>query len=630
MMLLLSSLLLVVGLGFYRRANTAWFFRLTHTLVTITFLFVTASYLLADYFTGNGIDESVAYHLEYGLEGAGFGEYAMLMLVSLVFVIFAIWLLYWLLKKAATQKGKNSWLGLFSITALVAALLISPGTRGWYDLYRHQLNLFKDPFSELDIDADESEIAKLPVFKKYYRTPVLKKKPEKPLNLVFIYAEGLERTYFDEERFPGLIQHLRSLEQSSAYFTDIKQVAGSGWTIAGMVASQCGIPLFTPSHGNSMSGMDTFLAGATCLGDLLKQAGYHLAFYGGADLNFAGKGKFYTTHGFDEVSGRAKLLPTLKYPHYKTAWGLFDDSLFELAFVQFDKLSRQKDPFGLFLLTLDTHSPNGHPSGSCKGMQYRDGSNPILNAVACSDFLIGRFIRQIEQSSFADNTLVVLVSDHLALRNTAHSMLKKGPRRDLFMVRGPGVESGAIAKEGSPLDITPTLLPYLGIKAEVGLGRNLLGGELPIITEFADKTNGMMRFWSPQIGRFWDFPEIRETIRVDAINHTINLDDREFPLPILIQFDPRLHTKLHFQIDNSPGHKTLVDHLRGFNRHTPYLWVDSCDVVSRYNERASGEGLCAILGRTQHKSQWVQKIPDTVVITVEDIRQLAFQRDPEG
>ena len=622
-----------MGLALYWRADASWLYRLAHALATITFLFVTASYLLADYFTGNGIDQSVAYHLEYGLEGAGFGEYAMLMLVSLVslvFVVFAIWLLYWLSRKAATQKGGNSWLGLFSIIILVAALLTSPGTRGWYDLYRHQLNLFKDPFSELNIAADESEIDKLPAFKKYYRTPVLEKKPEEPLNLVFIYAEGLERTYFDEERFPGLIKHLRSLEQSSAYFTDIKEVTGSGWTIAGMVASQCGMPLFTPSHGNSMSGMDTFLAGATCLGDLLKQAGYHLTFYGGADLDFAGKGKFYTTHGFNEVSGKAKLLPTLKNSRYKTAWGLFDDSLFELAFVQFDKLSRQGDPFGLFLLTLDTHSPNGHPSGGCEGIQYQDGSNPILNAVTCSDFLISRFMRQIEQSSYADNTLVVLASDHLALRNTAHSTLKKGPRRDLFMVRGPGVESGVIEKEGSPLDIAPTLLSYLGIEAEVGLGRNLLGAELPVITEFADKTNGMMLFWSPQIGKFWDFPRIREVIQVDAINHTIKLDDREFPLPLLIQFNSRLHTKLRFQIDNSPGHKKLVDHLRGFNRHTPFLWVDDCEVMNRYNEMASGNGLCTVLGRAKHKEQWVQKIPDIAVITVEDIRQLVFQEDQGG
>jgi hypothetical protein len=32
-------------------------------------------------------------------------------------------------------------------------------------------------------------------------------------------------------------------------------------------------------------------------------------------------------------------------------------------------------------LTLDTHHPDGHPSRSCDGSIYRDGSNPILNAV---------------------------------------------------------------------------------------------------------------------------------------------------------------------------------------------------------------------------------------------------------
>ena len=38
-------------------------------------------------------------------------------------------------------------------------------------------------------------------------------------NVVFIYAEGLERTYFDETLFPGLINKLRVLESKGTYFT---------------------------------------------------------------------------------------------------------------------------------------------------------------------------------------------------------------------------------------------------------------------------------------------------------------------------------------------------------------------------------------------------------------------------
>lgn len=107
-------------------------------------------------------------------------------------------------------------------------------------------------------------------------------------NLVYIYAESLERTYLDENLFPGLITELKELEQSALSFTGLEQVSGTHWTIAGMVASQCGIPLVTASGGNAMSGIDRFLPGATCLGDVLHTRGYNLIYMGGADNDFAG------------------------------------------------------------------------------------------------------------------------------------------------------------------------------------------------------------------------------------------------------------------------------------------------------------------------------------------------------
>ena len=139
-------------------------------------------------------------------------------------------------------------------------------------------------------------------FEDYYREPVIgQQKSGNPKNLVFIYAEGLERTWFDERLFPGVMQSLSKLRDLAVDFTNINQMPFTSWTIAGIVASQCGIPLVIASQGNAMSEMDMFIPGAVCLGDLLKANGYHSEFYGGADLDFAGKGKFFRTHGFASV-----------------------------------------------------------------------------------------------------------------------------------------------------------------------------------------------------------------------------------------------------------------------------------------------------------------------------------------
>ncbi|NEL81333.1 MAG: phosphoglycerol transferase I, partial [Xanthomonas perforans] len=83
-----------------------------------------------------------------------------------------------------------------------------------------------------------------------------------------IYGESLERTYFDESVFPGLMPNLRALATEAVDVRNLTSTEGSGWTIAGMVASMCGVPLTTaPGDENSMDRMGMFLPEARCLGD---------------------------------------------------------------------------------------------------------------------------------------------------------------------------------------------------------------------------------------------------------------------------------------------------------------------------------------------------------------------------
>ena len=112
---------------------------------------------------------------------------------------------------------------------------------------------------------------------------------ERARNIVWIYGESLERTYLDPQVFPDLMPHLSRLAEQAADFRGIASPEGSGWTIAGLVSSMCGVPLTTArGDENAMGRMGRFLPGAYCLGDYLKQQGYRLHFSGGADAAFAG------------------------------------------------------------------------------------------------------------------------------------------------------------------------------------------------------------------------------------------------------------------------------------------------------------------------------------------------------
>ncbi len=138
-----------------------------------------------------------------------------------------------------------------------------------------------------------------PDFETYYKTPNKQINAPK-LNLVYIYGESLERTYFDERglSWPDAGTG-RAEKDQSLDFSHTEQLPGTDYTIAGMVASQCGIPLFAPFEGNASASMSSFFPQNICLGDILKNSGYENYFIQGANLRFAGKDVFLKSHGFD-------------------------------------------------------------------------------------------------------------------------------------------------------------------------------------------------------------------------------------------------------------------------------------------------------------------------------------------
>ena len=611
----LSLSLFVVSLYLFRKTGSTTKNIFFYTMVSISVICY-LTYGISDYFTGNGIDESIIFHLKYGLGGAGFAEYSDLIFKSIAAIILSSMLLVWLLVRRGKSPSPWTFRKNISYLLVLLSLLSNPATSDVYTLFSestgtvHAKKIHKKPYTTKPSTAE---------FAKFYLKPSITRLTNETKNLVVIYAEGLERTYFDQTIFPGLITGLRELESKSTYFTNIKQVSGTRWTIGGMVASQCGIPLVTPSHHNSMAGMDVFLPSAICLGDLLHDEGYELVYYGGADLAFAGKGKFYSTHKFDHIVGREELLPALEKKSYVTGWGLYDDSLFDLAYERFEKLSTLDKKFGLFLLTLDTHHPNGHPSRSCQNIKYRDGSNPMLNAVACSDYLISRFVNRVTQSPYGEKTVVVLLSDHLALRNTAYDDLTKRERKNLFMVIEPKVNKPTkIQKLGSTLDISPTILPFIGYEGSIGLGRNL--NETNQATSEIEYIQLNLHAWKQHISDFWDFPEIRDCVQVDVSSHTLKIDNREFKIPVLVELTPELKTTLKFQFDTSEGNDKLMDHLLKLDDHQPFIIIDQCANLSLSETNLGQSGFCLIAGVGD---KYIKKIKlyGNLKFTSDDIRE---------
>ena len=325
-------------------------------------------------------------------------------------------------------------------------------------------------------------------------------------NLVIIIAESLEASFANAELLgKDLTPALTALERDAVRFSNMVQLPSASWTMGGIVASQCALPLDLPDvwdhaatdkadrdwpHNplNTLTGaIERLLPDQECLGDILERHGYRNVHIGSDPLAFAGKGAFLATHGYAERYGWEELRGELPDPDVHGPWGLYDEDLFRLAWPRLEALAREPRPFSLMLLTVDTHDVTGrNVSSSC-------GVPPLINTggftVRCADHLIANFIARIRASW--PSTVVVLMSDHLAFPNAITDRMNAPEARRLrFVVWAPAMEPRVIARPGTHFDIAPTVLDVLGFVAyrHHNLGASLLAFESPWFTHDAAPT----------------------------------------------------------------------------------------------------------------------------------------------
>lgn len=580
---------------------------LFESIIFFLFGLISIIYCIANYFTADGINETVLATLNLGLENAGFKEYSFLILgsFSAFLLLFIVSFFYYAhLSKLSTNPPKKIKAFLHN-GFFILSFLAHPFSLDMLNLYE-----------TLSLEQSKD-------FNEYYAN-IQHKIPTNRKNLVYIYAESLEKTYFDSNLFPSLTPQLSSLiKQEGIEFSNIGQTIGTGFTLGGMVASQCGIPLFTESHGNSMSGIEKFYPKAICISDILKNENYYLSFFKGASTKFSGADKFYKTHKFDSILGRDELVQYLNDQNYINGWGLYDDTLLDLAYDEFVRLSTEKNNFALFLLTLDTHHPNGQLSKSCADNLYLDGSNPILNTVKCSDMLLAKFIDKIQKSDFAKNTIIVLTSDHLAMRNSAYEILNKEKnRKNLFVVfTHENKEYKEMSKPGKTLDISSTIMSFLGNNIDIGLGRNLLLKD-SISTQFKDFDHKLHQ-WRKSILSLWEFPKLGTSLDINLQSKEIKVSDSIFHFPIFMKISPEGNIKPFF--DFTADYKLYQ--LFGWSEFgDKYIWIDTCKMINYiFDANATGE-YCVVQGQYGGK-QLITGLDHTTNYEILDFKQLSVSKN---
>jgi phosphoglycerol transferase len=286
-----------------------------------------------------------------------------------------------------------------------------------------------------------------------------------PKNLVLIYVESLENSYREESLFGKNL--LKSLDHiGGVSFDSYRQAPGTGWTIAGVTATNCGLPLksVTLYDGNDQGqNIKSFLPKAVCLGDILHDNGYRNVYMSSDALAFSGKGKFFQDHHFDEVYGRDELKGNLTEAQMNY-WGLYDDDLFAKVKQKLAELHQSKQLFNLTFNTIDTHGPDGYFSNLCK----KNGAKDFPGVVECTSNQVTDFVNFMKKKGYLKDTNVVIVGDHLAMYNPVYDKLKTVRERHIY---NQFISRKKIIKTRDDVlhfDLFPTILEFIGFHVEGG------------------------------------------------------------------------------------------------------------------------------------------------------------------
>lgn len=342
-----------------------------------------------------------------------------------------------------------------------------------------------------------------------YVAPPTSDQEEAP-NLLVLYLESIERTY-DATQFGDAYDDLNRLGERGVVFEGIQQMENTGWTMAGMIASQCGVPLMPAGllHDSQFEPLKSVVPGIDCLGDILAAQGYRLSYLGGASTEFAGKGLFYRGHQFQSVQGKEELVQRLDDPDYVNSWGIYDDSLYDMTVEEVRRLDEADNgPWGVVTLSISGHAPNGFPAQRCRERQGPFDEQDILYSVKCSTWLARDLIERLDNEGLLDDTVVAIMSDHLTMRVSVWDELTTMDRENTFILLGDHLPPQRIQRDATMLDTFPTILEALDFTLDghrAGLGVSLLGDQETLVERHGlDTLNEHLREETALQHRLWE------------------------------------------------------------------------------------------------------------------------------
>lgn len=297
--------------------------------------------------------------------------------------------------------------------------------------------------------------------------PILREGVDRP-NIVFIILESFSRCIMDDGgQVTGVTPCLDSLCREGVYFTNF--YANSFRTDRGLVSILSGFPAQPDMSLMKVSHKTTHLYS---IANSLRREGYSTHYYYGGNANFTNMRSYLLNTGFESIVSE----DDFPVEQRSGKWGVHDEFVFDNFLHNLKpKTSQPKaSPSFTVIQTSSSHEPFEVP--------YTSGfDDAALNAFAYTDHCVGQFIDEMRKLPEWDNTLIVLVPDHLGCypANIDNYQLWRY-QIPLIMVGGAVSESHRIDSVGMQVDLAATLLAMLGIDhSEFTYSKNMLDSQAP-------------------------------------------------------------------------------------------------------------------------------------------------------
>lgn len=288
-------------------------------------------------------------------------------------------------------------------------------------------------------------------------------------NLMFIIMEGFSNFLMSETGGNGEVAcNLDSIARQGILFTNF--YADSFRTDRGLVSIISGYP---SQPTNSIMKYPRKTQSLPSIPRSLRDAGYRAEYFYGGDADFTNMRSYLVSCGFQRIVSDADFPLSEKI----SKWGAPDHSLFQKVLEDL----KQPDP-GLTLRIIQTsssHEPFEVPYSRLKDER--------LNAFAYTDSCIGSFIRELKKTPRWNNTLVVLVPDHLgAYPADIDNNAEWRYRIPLIMTGGVIRRPMRIDTYSSQHDLAATLLAQMGLPhSQFTFSKDILDPEAPHFAYFS-------------------------------------------------------------------------------------------------------------------------------------------------